>query len=66
MNRERIRRRKLLRQKLLGLALLTVTAVMIAVGITTDIFEDGGAEALFFTIPTGIGLLVSNEVVIFD
>ena len=62
MNKSNSRMKRLILQKLLGFALLVATVITILIGSKTDLFEDGGAEIFFFTIPMGIGLLVTNEV----
>ena len=54
------------KQRLLGLALLLISAAMLALASTGETPEDRDATAVLFTLPLGIYALVTKERILYD
>jgi len=62
--RNQLRRKKFIQQKLMGLALLVMTALIIWIASTGATIEERDATAALLTAPLGIYLLFTKEIAI--
>lgn len=62
--RNQLRRRKFIEQKLMGLALIALTALIFWIASTGASFEDGDATMALLTAPMGLYLLFTRHIVI--
>lgn len=62
---EDLRRKKLWTQRMIGFAMLIISAVLFAVASTGTTLETKDGTPLIFTVPLGIYLLFWKEIVIY-
>lgn len=64
LKKEKKRNKLLLKQRLIGLSLLVISAVVILIASTGQTVEDRDATVVALTIPMGLYMLLSKNVMI--
>ncbi len=62
--RNQRRRKMLIEQKLMGLALIAISILIFILASTGKTFEDRDCTAIFITMPLGLLLLFSKKILI--
>lgn len=61
----KVRRKKMLIQKLMGVCLLAISILLFLIALQGQTFEDRDCTALFLTVPLSLCLILSRSIIIY-